>query len=175
MRFAEPLHTQTVPEAGISWIYLAQVLFFIGIAIALVRWIRNTVLDLGGTSARPVTPREQAVLSSIDNEAAKHLIARGLITTEALAMMSDRERMMLLTATAKQIGAPPPTSVAAPAPPPKLAPITLHCPLCGATVTPAPQPIPFVVQCKSCDRRIHVRGDGTDRISIVLSDATPGQ
>ena len=160
---------QQLPEAQISWVYLAEALVFVGIAIALIKWIRKTLIDDLGSSARPSTPRERVVLESIDNEAAKHLIARGLISTEQLAEMSDRERMMLLVATAKQIGAPPPTSVSSPPSRPAQS-VALHCPLCGTALTPAPEPIPYSAKCESCQKRVHVRGDGVGRLSVVVSE-----
>jgi hypothetical protein len=156
---------QQVPEGSVSWIYLPSVLLFIGILFGLVRWIRKTLFDLG-SSARPSTTRERVVLESIDNDAAKHLIARGLVSTEQLAEMSDRERAMLLMATAKQIGAPPPGI--APSRPAQS--ISLHCPLCGTALTPAPEPIPFTAKCESCQKRVQIRGDGVGRVSIVVSE-----
>ncbi|HKS07449.1 MAG TPA: hypothetical protein VJR92_14175 [Gemmatimonadaceae bacterium] len=162
------LIAQQIPEAQFSWIYLAEAILFLGIAIGIIKWIRKTLFELSPDS-RPTTARERVVLESIDNEAAKHLIERGLISTEQLSEMSDRERMMLLMATAKQIGAPPPTSVASPPIRPAQT-VSLHCPLCGAALTPAPQPIPYMSKCESCQKRVHIRADGVGRVSVVVSD-----
>ena len=159
---------QQLPEAQFSWIYLAEAIFFLLIAIAIIKWVRKTLFEFSSDS-QPTTARERVVLESIDNEAAKHLIERGLISTEQLTEMSDRERMMLLAATAKQIGAPPP-STASSAPSRPAQSIALHCPLCGATLTPAPEPIPFFATCDSCSKRVHVRGDGVGRVSIVVTE-----
>ena len=169
---ADALAAQQLPEARISWLYAAEAIFFVFVAIALIKWIRKTLFEIG-PSARPSSTSERLALESIDNQAAKHLIERGLISTEALMAMSERERSMLLVATARQIGAPPPTSVAAPTPRPAQT-VTLHCPLCGTALTTAPQPIPFVAKCDGCDKRIQVRGDGVDRLSIVVSEAKTG-
>jgi hypothetical protein len=128
---------EPLPDAQLSWVFAAEAIFFVGVVIALVRWIHRTLVDVSAPTEMPAA-REVALRRSVDNIAAKHLIARGLISTEELLDMSEGERAVLLSATARQIGAPDPTR-----------PIPLRA--LGPSRLSHPNPTPRVCACTAPD------------------------
>lgn len=44
----------------------------------------------------------------------------------------------------------------------------VHCPGCGRPLSEVPRALPFSVTCAGCGQTVHVRGDGLQRLAVVV-------
>ena len=128
---------------SISWRYVAEAVFFLGVAYALVRWIGRTLRETSGDGARA---REEKFFAQV-------MQGRGM---PASVGAFDAPARPLPNA-----GRPSAVS------------FMVHCPACGLALSPVPQPLPFVAECQGCSRRVRVRGDGPGRMSVVVEERRP--
>jgi hypothetical protein len=125
-----------------SFEYLAEALFFLGVLIWLVRWIGRTMLEISG-SERSGGKRESTDVRL--------------------------ERLFQESGAASYIAAhQAPAGVAQSRP--SATTMTVHCPACGAPLTDVPARLPIMVDCSACGRRVNVRGDGPNRFTVFVTE-----
>ena len=135
-----------------SYKYLAEAIFFLGVAIGLVKWIGHTLVETAGPKASRET--EEMFLARMMSE---HLAKNGGTGAGAGAGAGT--------------GAAGPEGELKPVARATTGAITAHCPMCGAVLNSVPNVLPFAADCGWCGRHVNVRGDGPGRISVVAIEA----
>ena len=137
-----------------SYKYLAEAIFFLGVAIGLVKWIGHTLVETAGPKASRES--EEMFLARMMSE---HLAKNGGAGAGGDAGIGAGGGAGNVAAGPE--GARKPVARAT------TGAITAHCPGCGAVLNTVPNLLPFAADCRGCGRRVNVRGDGPGRISVV--------
>lgn len=152
--------------------YLFQALFFLGVAIAIIKWIGRTMTDISGGRPRDRESTEDRLERLFHQTGAASYLSQTASPPPDPKKIAEHEREARAMEDALRASAHAPI---APGATPALphagrmtgAAILLHCPVCAKPLSEVPTPLPFAVECLGCHRRINARGDGPGRISVV--------
>jgi hypothetical protein len=159
---------------------LAIALFWLGVMVWLIKWIGRTLMEVSGGTPKPQrreTTEARLEQLFMQSGAASYLAAQrggGDSQTDA-ARMAQHELNVVAQETALRAAAAAPIAPGATPALPNVGRMTgvavlIHCPVCGEPVSEVPVPLPFAVECPGCHRRLNARGDGPQRMSIVVTE-----
>jgi hypothetical protein len=157
---------------------LAVAIFLLGGVVWLIKWIGRTLVEVSG--GRPQAQKRDTTEARLEQlfqqtGAANYLAAqRGEPQSEA-ARMAQHELNVVAQETALRVAAAAPIAPGTTPALPNVGRMTgvavlIHCPVCGEPVSDVPVPLPFAVECPGCRRRLNARGDGPQRMSIVVTE-----
>ena len=156
---------------------LAIALFWLGIMVGLIKWIGRTLVEVSGGKLPRARQRDttEARLEQlfVQSGAASFLAAQqGDPQTDA-ARRAQHEINVVAQETALRTAASAPIARGTTPALPNAGRMTgvavlIYCPVCGEPVSDVPVPLPFAAECPGCHRRINARGDGPQRMSIVV-------
>ena len=152
--------------------YGAEALALVCIAWGVIKWVGRNVRESQGETAAPRDPI--GLSEGVARQATEALRVRGLVSSQSLAGMSERERAFMLSMVAAQIGEPSATASSdersrtrqiADAPVGR----RVHCPACGEALDRAQLVRLGEVECRGCASvlRGHVQ---RGRLTLVVED-----
>jgi len=154
--------------------YLFVAIFFGSGVVWLIKWIGRTLVEVSGAEPRSKESSE-ARLARLFQEsgAASYLAEQRRSASIDPSRIAQHERDVLAQETALRKSAAAPIAPGTTPPLPHAGRMTgvamlIHCPACGEPVNDVPTPLPFAAECPGCHRRINARGDGPQRMSVVV-------
>lgn len=151
---------------------------FIALFVGLIGWIRRTLREVSGSSPRQSSGARESTemrLAKLFEEtgAAAYVSAQRGGPPVSDTRLAEREQATRAQEAALRAAASAPIAPGATPALPNAGRMTgvavlIHCPLCGEPVNEVPTPLPFAAECPGCRRRINARGDGPQRVSIVV-------
>jgi hypothetical protein len=154
--------------------YIWVALFFLGAMVTLIKWIGRTLFEISGSEPRRRRETTEMRLERLFIESGAANFVEGQNgQSSGNNRIAEHERAVVAQEASLRAAAAAPiprgtTSALPHAGRATGVAILLHCPACATQVNLTPTPLPFAAECPGCHRRINARGDGPNRLSLVV-------